>query len=57
MNRLKELDARQEYTFGERVLSAMRFGFGGHVEGQEAIDPAPKLKDSQRHPVATQAAG
>jgi 6-phosphogluconate dehydrogenase len=24
--------SRQEHTFAERVLSAMRFGFGGHVE-------------------------
>ena len=25
--------SRQEHTFGERLLSAMRFGFGGHKEG------------------------
>jgi 6-phosphogluconate dehydrogenase len=25
--------SRQEHTFGERLLSAMRFAFGGHVEG------------------------
>jgi 6-phosphogluconate dehydrogenase len=25
--------SRQEHTFAEKVLSAMRFGFGGHVEG------------------------
>jgi 6-phosphogluconate dehydrogenase len=31
--------SRQEHTFAERMLSAMRFGFGGHVEGQEPIDP------------------
>jgi 6-phosphogluconate dehydrogenase len=31
--------SRQEHTFAEKMLSAMRFGFGGHVEGQEAIDP------------------
>jgi 6-phosphogluconate dehydrogenase len=24
--------SRQEHTFGERLLSAMRFGFGGHLE-------------------------
>ena len=24
--------SRQEHTFGDRILSAMRFGFGGHVE-------------------------
>ena len=27
--------SRQDHTFGEKMLSAMRFGFGGHVEGQE----------------------
>jgi len=34
--------SRQEHTFGERMLSAMRFGFGGHVEGKEATDPEAK---------------
>ena len=24
--------SRQEHTFGERLLSAMRYGFGGHIE-------------------------
>ena len=24
--------SRVEHTFGDKVLSAMRFGFGGHVE-------------------------
>jgi 6-phosphogluconate dehydrogenase len=24
--------SRQEHTFAEKALSAMRFGFGGHVE-------------------------
>jgi 6-phosphogluconate dehydrogenase len=38
--------SRQEHTFGEKVLSAMRFGFGGHVEGQETIDPETKPKNS-----------
>ncbi len=27
--------SRQEHTFGEKMLSAMRFGFGGHIEGHE----------------------
>ena len=27
--------SRQDHTFAEKMLSAMRFGFGGHVEGQE----------------------
>jgi len=39
--------SRQEHTFGERMLSAMRLGFGGHVEGAEAIDPQPKPKGAQ----------
>jgi 6-phosphogluconate dehydrogenase len=34
--------SRQEHTFAEKMLSAMRFGFGGHLEGQEGIDPQPK---------------
>ena len=29
-NRLR---SRQDYTFCEKMPSAMRFGFGGHVEG------------------------
>ena len=41
--------SRQQHTFGEKILSAMRFGFGGHVEGQEPIDPEPKHADSQGH--------
>ena len=48
--------SRQEHTFGEKVLSALRYGFGGHVEGQEAIDPESKPKDSQRQSSAPQAA-
>jgi 6-phosphogluconate dehydrogenase len=39
--------SREEHTFGERMLSAMRFGFGGHIEGNEPIDPQPKLAESQ----------
>ena len=37
--------SRQEQAFSEKMLSAMRFGFGGHVEGAEPIDakPAPPL--------------
>jgi len=37
--------SRQEHTFGERALSAMRLGFGGHIEGAEATDPQPGPKD------------
>jgi 6-phosphogluconate dehydrogenase len=39
--------SRQDRTFGERMLSAMRFGFGGHIEGKEPIDPESKPKESQ----------
>ena len=48
--------SRQEYTFGEKMLSAMRFGFGGHIEGNEPIDPEPKPEDSQGHSAAQNAA-
>jgi len=36
--------SRQEHTFGEKMLSAMRLGFGGHIEGKESIDPEAKPK-------------
>jgi 6-phosphogluconate dehydrogenase len=49
--------SRQEHTFGEKMLSSMRFGFGGHVEGQEPSDPEPKPKDSQRQSVIRRAGG
>jgi 6-phosphogluconate dehydrogenase len=39
--------SREEHTFGERMLSAMRFGFGGHIEGNEPIDPQPKPAELQ----------
>jgi 6-phosphogluconate dehydrogenase len=40
--------SRQDHTFAEKMLSAMRLGFGGHVEGREPIDPEPKPGASQR---------
>jgi 6-phosphogluconate dehydrogenase len=39
--------SRQEHTFGEKLLSAMRLGFGGHIEGKEAIDPRRKPAKSR----------
>ena len=39
--------SRKQQTFGEKMLSAMRFGFGGHAEGSEPIDLKPKPKDLQ----------
>jgi 6-phosphogluconate dehydrogenase len=34
--------SRQDHTFGEKILSAMRFGFGGHVEPHEPAKPKEK---------------
>jgi 6-phosphogluconate dehydrogenase len=48
--------SRREHTFGEKILSAMRFGFGGHIEGKEPIDPEPKPEKSQGHSAANIAA-
>ena len=45
--------SRQDHTSCEKMLSAMRFGFGGHVEAQESVDPDPKPKDAPRR-AATQ---
>jgi 6-phosphogluconate dehydrogenase len=39
--------SRRTQTFSEKMLSAMRFGFGGHVEGAEAIDPEPRSTGDQ----------
>ena len=37
--------SRQQHTFAEKMLSAMRFGFGGHVEGhQPESAPQPDKK-------------
>jgi 6-phosphogluconate dehydrogenase len=33
--------SRRDHTFGEKLLSAMRFGFGGHVEASQPTAPAP----------------
>jgi 6-phosphogluconate dehydrogenase len=32
--------SRKEHTFAEKILSAMREGFGGHKEPQQHPDPA-----------------
>ncbi|MDB6062031.1 MAG: 6-phosphogluconate dehydrogenase, decarboxylating [Verrucomicrobiaceae bacterium] len=34
--------SRLEHTFGEKMLSAMRFGFGGHIEQKHSFEPAKK---------------
>lgn len=33
--------SRRDHTFGEKLLSAMRFGFGGHIEGGENAEDVP----------------
>jgi len=48
--------SRQEHTFGEKLLSAMRFGFGGHIEGNESIDPESKPEKALGHQTAQNAA-
>jgi 6-phosphogluconate dehydrogenase len=48
--------SRREHTFGEKMLSAMRFEFGGHIEGQEPTDPEPKPKGSRGRPATQNAA-
>jgi len=48
--------SRQVHTFGEKMLSAMRFGFGGHIEGNEPIDPEPRPKVPDGHSAARNAA-
>ena len=48
--------SRQEHTFGEKILSAMRFGFGGHIEGQELIDPERTSNKSNSSQAAGEAA-
>ena len=47
--------SRQEHTFGEKILSAMRLSFGGHIEGKEATDPQTPAT-SQAHPSTQNAA-
>jgi 6-phosphogluconate dehydrogenase len=46
--------SRQEHTFGEKLVSAMRLGFGGHIEGKESIDPQRKPAKSRATPHAAE---
>jgi 6-phosphogluconate dehydrogenase len=48
--------SREGHTFGERLLSAMRFRFGGHIEGDEPIDPERKPPKPQRQEATPKAA-
>jgi 6-phosphogluconate dehydrogenase len=45
--------SRQQHTFAEKMLSAMRFGFGGHIEGKEPIDLEPQTAEQRRQQVET----
>jgi 6-phosphogluconate dehydrogenase len=36
---LRAFRSRKEHTFAEKILSAMRAGFGGHKEPQEVTAP------------------
>ncbi len=42
--------SREQHTFGEKVLSAMRFGFGGHVEQADATPAPHDFKGADRAP-------
>jgi 6-phosphogluconate dehydrogenase len=48
--------SRQEHTFGEKVLSAMRLGFGGHIEAHEPTDSKTTPGKSRHSPAAQHAA-
>jgi 6-phosphogluconate dehydrogenase len=47
--------SRQEHTFGDKMLSAMRFGFDGQIEGNEPIDSQPNPAELQGHSAAQNA--
>jgi 6-phosphogluconate dehydrogenase (decarboxylating) len=48
--------SREQHSFGDKMLSAIRFGFGSHVEGQEPIDPEPEAQEPGRPPGVKHAA-
>jgi 6-phosphogluconate dehydrogenase len=48
--------SREQHNFGEKMVSAMRFGFGGHVEGSEPTDPETKPNAPQGHTATRNAA-
>ena len=45
--------SREQHTFGEKVLSAMRFGFGGHVETANAEAPGAPASPGETTPAHT----
>jgi 6-phosphogluconate dehydrogenase len=46
----ERFSSRGEAEFADKVLSAMRYGFGGHIEGSEPIDPEPRPGKSDGQP-------
>ena len=44
--------SRREHTFAEKILSAMRDGFGGHKEPQQHADPARQTAPDPVNPKA-----
>ncbi|WP_315767233.1 MULTISPECIES: phosphogluconate dehydrogenase (NAD(+)-dependent, decarboxylating) [unclassified Bradyrhizobium] len=44
--------SRQEHTFAEKILSAMREGFGGHKEPEQHADPARQAAPEMVKPKA-----
>jgi 6-phosphogluconate dehydrogenase len=49
--------SRQEHSFGEKMLSAMRFAFGGHIETGGSGDPKPHPEDRDGRSTAQSMAG
>jgi hypothetical protein len=47
--------SREEHIF-EKMLSALRFGFGGHSKGKEPIHPKPKPEEAPGHSTAQNSA-
>ncbi|MBV9993804.1 MAG: decarboxylating 6-phosphogluconate dehydrogenase [Caulobacteraceae bacterium] len=49
--------SRLRHTFGEKLLSAMRFGFGGHQEEKGPVDEGAPAQGAEAADVATRRAG
>jgi 6-phosphogluconate dehydrogenase len=48
--------SRDENAFGDKILSAMRLGFGGHIEGKETGYSQPELTQAKDEAVVKHAA-
>ncbi|PKU24661.1 phosphogluconate dehydrogenase (NAD(+)-dependent, decarboxylating) [Telmatospirillum siberiense] len=49
--------SRQEHSFGEKMLSAMRFAFGGHIEAGGPIEPEPHPENTEGRSTTQNGAG